>query len=148
MVINGLYVLYLFCFNRKYTNTRIKGDMKKSIILIITLAFLNACAEYTALVGPSVTMAKSGSVLQSSTSFATSYGIKKALGQSPGEYVLSLAKKNHKLDTLLTEDHSILLAQNDHIRECETTHSSPLIEIFFDTLDEIDCLRDPFSTLK
>ena len=122
--------------------------MKKSILLIITLVFLNACAEYTALVGPSITMAKSGSVVQTGSTFATSYGIKKATGQSPGDYVLSLAKKNHKLDTLLTEDHSILLAQNDHIRECETTHSSPLTEIFFDTLDEIDCLRDPFSILK
>ena len=148
MVINGLYVLYLFCFNRKYTNTRIKGDMKKSIILIITLAFLNACAEYSALLGPSLTMAKSGSVLQSGTSLATSYGIKKAIGQSPGEYVLSLGKKNHKPDTLLTQDDSTLLAQNDNIRECETTHSSSLSEIFFDTLDEIDCLRDPFSILK
>ena len=148
MVINGLYVLYLFCFNRKYTNTRIKGDMKKSIILIITLAFLNACAEYSALVGPGLTMAKSGSVLQSGTSLATSYGIKKAVGKSPGEYVLSLANKNHKPDTLLTQDDSILLAQNDNIRECETMHSSSLSEIFFDTLDEIDCLRDPFSTLK
>ena len=148
MVINGLYVLYLFCFNRKYTNTRIKGDMKKSILLIITLAFLNACAEYTAFVGPSITMAKSGSVLQSGTSLATSYGIKKAIGQSPGEYVLSLAKKNHKLDTRLNENNNIILAQNDNIRECETIHSSPLTEIFFDTLDEIDCLRDPFSTLK
>ena len=155
MVINRLYVLYLFCFNRKYTNTRIKGDMKKSIILIITLAFLNACAEYSAFVGPSLTMAKSGSVLQSGTSLATSYGIKKAIGQSPGEYVLSLAKKNHKPDTLLdqnnnitAQNNNITLAQNDNIRECETTHSSPLTEIFFDTLDEIDCLRDPFSTLK
>ena len=148
MVINVLYVLYLFCFNRKYINTRIKGDMKKSIILIITLAFLNACAEYTALVGPSVTMAKSGSVLQSGTSLATSYGIKKAIGQSPSEYVLSLAKKNHKLDTRLNENNNIILAQNDNIRECETIHSSPLTEIFFDTLDEIDCLRDPFSNLK
>ena len=156
MVINGLYVLYLFCFNRKYTNTRIKGDMKKSIILIITLAFLNACAEYSAFVGPSLTMAKSGSVLQSGTSLATSYGIKKAIGQSPGEYVLSLAKKNHKPDTLLdqnnnitlAQNNNITLAQNDNIRECETTHSSSLTEIFFDTLDEIDCLRDPFSTLK
>ena len=156
MVINRLYVLYLFCFNRKYTNTRIKGDMKKSIILIITLAFLNACAEYSAFVGPSLTMAKSGSVLQSGTSLATSYGIKKAIGQSPGEYVLSLAKKNHKPDTLLdqnnnitlAQNNNITLAQNDSIRECETTHSSPLTEIFFDTLDEIDCLRDPFSTLK
>ena len=148
MVINGLYVLYLFCFNRKYTNTRIKGDMKKSIILIITLAFLNACAEYSAFVGPSLTMAKSGSVLQSGTSLATSYGIKKAIGQSPGEYVLSMAKKNHKLDTRLNENNNIILAQNDNIRECETMHSSPLTEIFFDTLDEIDCLRDPFSILK
>ena len=148
MVINGLYVLYLFCFNKKYTNTRIKGDMKKSILLIITLAFLNACAEYTAFVGPSITMAKSGSVLQSGTSLATSYGIKKAIGQSPGEYVLSLAKKNHKLDTLSDKNNNIILAQNDNIRECETMHSSPLTEIFFDTLDEIDCLRDPFSILK
>ena len=155
MVINGLYVLYLFCFNRKYTNTRIKGDMKKSILFIITLAFLNACAEYSAFVGPSLTMAKSGSVLQSGTSLATSYGIKKAIGQSPGEYVLSLAKKNHKPDTLLdqnnnitAQNNNITLAQNDNIRECETIHSSPLTEIFFDTLDEIDCLRDPFSNIK
>ena len=93
-------------------------------------------------------MAKSGSVLQSGTSLATSYGIKKAIGQSPGEYVLSLAKKNHKLDTRLNENNNIILAQNDNIRECETIHSSPLTEIFFDTLDEIDCLRDPFSILK
>ena len=148
MVINRLYVLYLFCFNRKYTNTRIKGDMKKSILFIITLAFLNACAEYSAFVGPSLTMAKSGSVLQSGTSLATSYGIKKAIGQSPSEYVLSLAKKNHKLDTRLNENNNIILAQNDNIRECETIHSSPLTEIFFDTLDEIDCLRDPFSNIK
>ena len=122
--------------------------MKKSILFIITLAFLNACAEYSAFVGPSLTMAKSGSVLQSGTSLATSYGIKKAIGQSPSEYVLSLAKKNHKLDTRLNENNNIILAQNDNIRECKTIHSSPLTEIFFDTLDEIDCLRDPFSNLK
>ena len=114
--------------------------MKKSIFLIIILAFLNACAEYSALVGPSLTMAKSGSILQSSTSFATSYGIKKATGKSPGEYALSLVKKNHEPDTLL--------ARNDNVRACETFHSSSLTEIFFTTLDEIDCLRDPFTNLK
>ena len=140
MVINRLYLLYLFCFNRKYTYTRIKGDMKKSIILIITLTLLNACAEYSALVGPSFTMAKSGSVLQSGTTLATSYGIKKAIGKSPGEYAMSLVKKNHKPDALL--------AQNDNVRACETFHSSSLTEIFFVTLDEIDCLRDPFINLE
>ena len=139
MVINGLYVLYLFCFNRKYTNTRIKGDMKKSILLIITLAFLNACAEYSALVGPSYTLAKSGSILQTGNAYAASYVVKKTVGKSPGEYVISLAKKNNTTKSLFVK--------NENVRECQTIHSASLNEIFFDTLD-IDCLRDPFSILK
>ena len=101
--------------------------MKKSILLIITLVFLNACAEYTALVGPSITMAKSGSVVQTGTTFATSYGIKKTLGQSPI---------------------NSFFARTENVRECQTIHTSSLNEIFFDTLDEIDCHRDPFSILK
>ena len=113
--------------------------MKKSILLIITLAFLNACAEYTALVGPSITMAKSGSILHSGASVATGYAIKKSTGQSPGEHALALVKKNHKFETLLA---------SNEIRECQTTHSSSLTQVFFETLDDIDCIRDPFSTLK
>jgi len=114
--------------------------MKKSILLIITLVFLNACAEYTALVGPSLTMAKSGSVVQTGTAYATSYGIKKATGQSPGEYIQTLVKKNYKINSFLD--------QKENVRECQTIHTSSLNEIFFDTLDEIDCLRDPFSILR
>ena len=114
--------------------------MKKSILLIITLVFLNACAEYTALVGPSLTMAKSGSVVQTGTAYATSYGIKKTLGQSPGEYIQTLVRKNYRIDSLLT--------QKENVRECQTFHTTILNEIFFNTLDEIDCFRDPFSILK
>ena len=114
--------------------------MKKSILLIITLVFLNACAEYTALVGPSVTMAKSGSVVQTGSAYAASYGIKKTLGQSPGEYIQTLVTKNYKINSFLD--------QKENIRECQKIHSSPLSEIFFATLDEFDCLRDPFSILK
>ena len=114
--------------------------MKKSILLIITLVFLNACAEYTALVGPSLTMAKSGSVVQTGTAYATSYGIKKATGQSPGEYIQTLVRKNYKINSFLD--------QKENVRECQTIHTSILNEIFFDTLDEIDCLRDPFSILR
>ena len=114
--------------------------MKKSILLIITLVFLNACAEYTALVGPSVTMAKSGSVVQTGSAYVASYGIKKTLGQSPGEYVTSLIRKNNSIDSFIV--------QKENVRECQTIHTSSLNEIFFDTLDEIDCFQDPFSILK
>ena len=122
--------------------------MKKSIFLIITLVFLNACAEYSALVGPSYTLAKSGSVMQTGSAYATSYGIKKTFGKSPGEYVISLAKKNNNTKSLFVKNETkSLFVKNENVRECETIHSSSLSEIFFDTLD-IDCLRDPFSILK
>jgi len=108
--------------------------MKKSILLIIALVFLNACAEYSSLIGPSYKMAKTGSVLQAGTSYTASYGIKKITGETPVQsFVDSFTK----------------VADNEKtMRECLTTHSSSLTEVFFDTLDEIDCLRDPFSILK
>ena len=136
--------------------------MKKGILLIITLAFLNACAEYTALVGPTYTMAKSGSIVQTGTAYASSYGIKKTLGQSPGEYVTSLVRKNYKIDSLFAQkaNESVPEASVKYLasnlgekgigvnaisagpiktRECQTIHTSSLNEIFFETLDEIDC---------
>ena len=45
-------------------------------------------------------------------------------------YVLSLAK------------------EKSQSRECQTSHSSSLSAVFFDTLDNIDCLRNPFSVLR
>ena len=38
--------------------------------------------------------------------------------------------------------------QKENIKERQTLHTSTLNEIFFETLDEIDCFRDPFSILK
>ena len=114
--------------------------MKKSIFFVGIFIILNGCSQYSSLVGPSYTMAKSGSILQTSTAYATSYGVKKATGQSLGEHVNSLVRKNYKIDSILT--------QKGNVRECQTTHSSSLSEIFFDTLDEFDCFKDPFSILK
>tara|TARA_B100000029_G_C17031874_1_gene762522 strand:+ start:217 stop:612 length:396 start_codon:yes stop_codon:yes gene_type:complete len=115
-----------------------QGEMKKILFLISMLAILNGCAQSTSLLGPTYTMAKSGSILQAGNSFAASYGIKKLTGTTPGEYVMSVARSY--------KDEPILLTAKE--RECQTFHSSTLSEIFFDTLDGIDCLRDPFSILK
>ena len=111
--------------------------MKKIFFLISMLAILNGCAQTTSFVGPTYTMAKSGSIVQAGSSFAASYGIKTLTGTTPGEYAMSFAK-NYKADVPLMEKE----------RECQTFHSSYLTEIFFETLDGIDCLRDPFSILK
>ena len=94
--------------------------MKKLFVLIVVVLFLSGCAQTTSMMGPTYTMAKTGSIVQAGSSVATSYGVKQALGQSPSEFITSLSSK---------EEYS-------------------LNEIFFDTWDEIDCLKDPFSILK
>ena len=63
--------------------------MKRIILLIFAFAILNGCAEYSSLVGPSYTMAKSGSVVQVGGSMAASYGLQKTTGQNPSTFINS-----------------------------------------------------------
>tara|TARA_Y100000590_G_scaffold99621_1_gene113229 strand:- start:410 stop:754 length:345 start_codon:yes stop_codon:yes gene_type:complete len=114
--------------------------MKKNVFLVAIFIILNGCAQYTSFLGPSYTMAKSGSVLQAGTTLATSYVVRKKTGISPEGYINSLARKNYKINSFLN--------QKENVRECQTIHTSILNEIFFETLDEIDCYKDPFSILK
>ena len=114
--------------------------MKKNIFFVTIFIILNGCAQYSSVVGPTYTLAKSGSIVSTGTSAATAYGFKKTTGQSPGEYINSLVRKNYKINSFMN--------QKENIRECQTLHTSTLNEIFFETLDEIDCFKDPFSILK
>ena len=103
--------------------------MNRILILLLSIVILNGCAQSTSFVGPSYTFAKSGSIVQAGNSVAMSYGFKKAFNQ---------IDTNTMMTSLIDGD----------IRECQTFHSSDLSEIFFDTLDDIDCYRDPFSVFK
>lgn len=114
--------------------------MKKIILLVFAFAMLNGCAEYSSLIGPSYTVAKSGSVVQVGSSMAASYGFEKATGQNPRTFINSLVRKSSRINSFLVEQ--------ENPRECQTIHSTKLNEIFFTTLDEIDCFIDPFSILR
>jgi len=114
--------------------------MKKIVLLVFAFAMLNGCAEYSSLIGPSYTVAKSGSVVQVGSSMAASYGFEKATGQNPRTFINSLVRKSSRINSFLVEQ--------ENPRECQTIHSTKLNEIFFTTLDEIDCFIDPFSILR
>ena len=102
--------------------------MKKTLVTLLFILFLNGCAQTTSMMGPTYTMVKTGSIFQTGTSVATSYGVKQALGQSPSEYVISIARND-----------------KHEVNECQ---SFTLSDIFFDTLDNIECLRNPFKVLR
>ena len=102
--------------------------MRKTLVTLLFILFLNGCAQTTSMMGPTYTMVKTGSIFQTGSSVATSYGVKQVLGQSPSEYVISIASND-----------------KHEVNECQ---SFTLSDIFFDTLDNLDCLRNPFSVLR
>ena len=106
--------------------------VKKSILSIVLVFLLNGCMESAAMLsGPTLALVNTTNNVQSSFALGASYGVKKVTGKTFGEHSLAFARKNEKIDNYLK--------QNEKIRECEIVHSSILSEIFFETLDEIDC---------
>ena len=96
--------------------------MKKILLTILLLPFLNNCTQYSAMVGPTLTLAETGSFIQATTSLSTSIGVK-----------------------------NVRQSLTDEIRGeniCPTFHSSELSEIFFETLDQTDCEYDPMSIYR
>ena len=64
--------------------------MKKILLLLSLIAFLNGCAESVALLG---TGASNGRIIQSSVSSTISYGVKKQTGKSPLEHAVAYAEE-------------------------------------------------------
>ena len=96
--------------------------MKKIILIAFLLRILSNCTQYSAMVGPSITFAQSGSVLQATSSLTSSLAINKA--------------KNNYVHNLNAEN------------ICPTHHSSELNQIFFETIEQLDCYYDPMSILR
>ena len=69
--------------------------MKKILGLLISLMFLNGCAESVALLGSSVGGVSNGKIIQSSLNSAVSYGVKQQTGKSPLEHAIAYAEEKN-----------------------------------------------------
>jgi len=90
--------------------------------MLLLIPLLNNCTQYSAVVGPSITLAKTGSVLQTTTSLSSSLA-------------MTSLKKN------FTDE-----LKNENI--CPTVHTSELSKMFFETLENLDCFYDPMSIYR
>ena len=95
--------------------------MKKILLLILMIPVLSNCGQYSAMIGPSYTLIETGSILQASSSLSSSLAMSNA--------------KQSIIDDI----------NND---TCPVTHSSELSEIFFETLEHMDCFNDPMSIYR
>ena len=96
--------------------------MKKIILIVLLLPLLSNCGQYSAMVGPSITFAQTGSIAQATTSLSSSL----AMNKVKNNYVHNLNAENI----------------------CPTHHSSELNQIFFETIEHMDCYYDPMSILR
>ena len=67
--------------------------MKKILLLLSIIFFLNGCAESLALLGPTSTAVSGGNIAQSALSSAVNYGVKKHTGKSPMEHAMTYAEE-------------------------------------------------------
>ena len=95
--------------------------MKKILLLILMIPVLSNCGQYSAMIGPSYTLIETGSILQASSSLSSSLAMSNA--------------KQSIIDDI----------NND---TCPIVHSSELSEIFFETLEHMDCFNDPMSIYR
>ena len=96
--------------------------MKRILILIFLLPILSNCTQYSALVGPTLTLVNTGSITQATTSLSGSLAMKEV--------------KKEYTNNLQAE------------RICPTVHSSELNAIFFETTEQMGCYYDPLSILR
>ena len=96
--------------------------MKRILLLILLIPILSNCTQYSALIGPSLTLVNTGSVAQATTSLSGSL----AMNEVKKEYTNNLQAE----------------------RICPTVPSSELNAIFFETLEHTGCYYDPLSILR
>ena len=90
--------------------------------MLLLIPLLNNCTQYSAMVGPSITLAKTGSILQTTTSLSSSLA----------------------MTTIKTNFANELKSENI----CPTVHTSELNKMFFETLEHLDCFYDPMSIYR
>ncbi len=71
--------------------------MKKVILIALGVLFLSGCVQTTALLGPSVIGAQSGSIYKASLQYGANYMIKKSTGKTTSEHALCIIQKPIKL---------------------------------------------------
>ena len=63
--------------------------MRKILFILFSCAFLNACGQTTALIGPAITIGNTGNVMQAAFSYGSNMAIKQTTGKTPEEHVTS-----------------------------------------------------------
>ena len=95
--------------------------MNKVYFIIISFILLTGCAQNLALLGPIISVAKTGGIHQAVIGGTINHGIKSETGKDVSEHVMNLMDKE-------TKD-----------QNCKSVNSNSLQEVFFENSEDIEC---------
>ena len=95
--------------------------MRKIYFLIISFILLTGCAQNLALLGPVISVAKTGGIHQAVIGGTINHGIKSETGKDVSEHVMNLMDQE-------TKD-----------QNCKSLNSNSLQEVFFENSEDIEC---------
>ena len=72
--------------------------LKKIIISIFAINFLNGCVQSTAFLGPAITVASTGNVYQAGLSYGSSKALAKITGRTATENIKNFLEKNKDVE--------------------------------------------------
>ena len=95
--------------------------MKNIFFILFTLIFLTGCAQNLAILGPAISVVKTGGIQQALIGETINYGVKNKTGKNVSEHAMSLFQDQVEIE------------------ECDNTYSNGLQKIFFDKSEDPDC---------
>ena len=103
-------------------------NLKKIILLILGLFFLNSCIETTAFLGPAVTVGTTGNVYQAGLSYSSNYVIKETTGKTTFEHFSQFIDSKKFKDTKKKLEESLENLEKDSINFYSSVRSLYLQE--------------------
>ena len=97
--------------------------MKNIFFILFAVIFLTGCAQNLTMLGPAISIAKTGGIQQAIVGETINYGVKNKTGKNVSEHAMSL------------------LPDEVELRECDNTYSNSLQKIFFDKPEDPDCKK-------
>ena len=71
-------------------------EIKKIVLYFCVSLFLTGCYQSTAMVGPAITLASTGSISQAGLAYMTNKAVEKETGMSTTEYVTTFLEEKNK----------------------------------------------------
>ena len=95
--------------------------MKNIFFILFAVIFLTGCAQNLAMLGPAISVAKTGGIQHAIVGKTINYGVKNKTGKNVSEHAMSL------------------LPDEVEVVDCDNTYSNGLQKIFFEKSEDPDC---------